>query len=130
MTPASFIYTRNFPTLSDPEIQSGIDEALVVYYGVTQLWEILPEPIRTNKRTLIQNLIVAWWLANMFPGKVVGIMGDGGMPLSSKSVGGTSLTMRDIEGLDPIMKSLMSNTFGLQALSMIRTAPEMAGIYG
>lgn len=130
MIPSDFVYTANFPTLTSDQIQSGIDAVETMYYGTTQLWAIMPDPVRTNKRTLIENLLVAWWLANMFPGDVIGIMADGGMPLSSKSIGGVSLTKMQIDGLDPVMAVLQSNTFGLQALSMIRTAPEMAGIYG
>ena len=128
MTRTDFKYAENFPTLTDTQINTAYDEVCVMFSGVLQCWACLTEPTRTNKRNLCINLLVAWYLADMNPASVRGVVGNGGMALSSKSIGGTSVSFSDMEAQEGL-KQLNSNVFGQKALMMIQSAPERYGIY-
>ena len=128
MTRQDFKFAENFPTLTDAQINSAYDIVSVMFSGVLQCWAVLPEPIRTQKRTLCINLILAWYLLDTNPQAAVGVLGNGGMALTSKSIGGTSLSFADMDAQEGI-KQLNSNVFGQKALTMIQSAPERFGIY-
>ena len=128
MTRQDFIYASNFPTLTDAQINVAYSEVSVMFSGVLTLWGVLSEPTRTNKRNLCMNLLTAWYLADMNPTSVTGVVGNGGMALSSKSIGGTSVSFQDMEAQEGL-KQLNSNVFGQKALMMIQSAPERFGIY-
>jgi hypothetical protein len=57
------------------------------------------------------------------------MQGDGGMPLTSKSIGGVSISRKDLEA-QPALKQLESNAFGVKALAMLMSAPERMMLYG
>lgn len=128
MTRQDFKFASNFPNLTDAQINAAYDIVSVMFSGVLQCWRALPEPIRTQKRTLCMNLILAWYLLDTNPQSAVGVIGNGGMALSSKSIGGTSLSFSDMDAQEGI-KQLNSNMFGQKALMMIQSAPERFGIY-
>lgn len=128
MTRQDFKYADNFPTLTDAQVNAAYDIVSVMFSGVLQCWRALPEPIRTQKRTLCMNLILAWYLLDTNPQSAVGVIGNGGMALTSKSIGGTSLSFSDMDAQEGI-KQLNSNVFGQKALMMIQSAPERFGIY-
>ena len=128
MTRQDFKFANNFPTLTDTDINNAYDIVSVMFSGVLQCWAVLPEPIRTQKRTLCINLILAWYLLDTNPQAAVGVLGNGGMALTSKSIGGTSLSFSDMDAQEGI-KQLNSNVFGQKALTMIQSAPERFGIY-
>lgn len=128
MTRQDFIYAVNFPTLTDAQINAAYLEVSVMFSGVKTLWGVLDEPTRTDKRNLCMNLLIAWYLADMNPTSVTGVVGNGGMALSSKSIGGTSVSFQDMEAQEGL-KQLNSNVFGQKALMMIQSAPERYGIY-
>ena len=128
MTRQDFKFASNFPTLTDAQINAAYDNVSVMFSGVLQCWRALPEPIRTQKRTLCMNLILAWYLLDTNPLAAIGVIGNGGMALSSKSIGGTSLSFTDMDAQEGI-KQLNSNMFGQKALMMIQSAPERFGIY-
>ena len=128
MTRQDFIYAVNFPTLTDAQINAAYTEVSVMFSGVKTLWGVLDEPTRTNKRNLCLNLLTAWYLADTNPTSVTGVVGNGGMALSSKSIGGTSVSFQDMEAQEGL-KQLNSNMFGQKALMMIQSAPERFGIY-
>ena len=128
MTRQDFIYAENFPTLTDAQINMAYSEVSVMFSGVLTLWGVLDEPTRTSKRNLCINLLTAWYLADMNPTSVTGVVGNGGMALSSKSIGGTSVSFQDMEAQEGL-KQLNSNVFGQKALMMIQSAPERFGIY-
>lgn len=128
MTRQDFIYAVNFPTLTDAQINAAYLEVSVMFSGVKTLWGVLDEPTRTDKRNLCMNLLTAWYLADMNPTSVTGVVGNGGMALSSKSIGGTSISFQDMEAQEGL-KQLNSNVFGQKALMMIQSAPERYGIY-
>ena len=128
MTRQDFKYADNFPTLTDTQIDNAYQEVCVIFSGVNTLWAVLPEPTRSNKRNLCLNLLTAWYLADMNPTAVAGVVSNGGMALSSKSIGGTSVSFSDMEAQEGL-KQLNSNVFGQKALTMIQSAPERYGIY-
>lgn len=128
MTRQDFKFADNFPTLTDTDINNAYDIVSVMFSGVLQCWACLEEPLRTQKRTLLLNLLIAWYLLDTQPTKAVGVMGNGGMALTSKSIGGTSLSFGDMDAQEGI-KQLNSNVFGQKALAMIQGIPERFGIY-
>lgn len=128
MTRQEFKFASNFPTLTDEQINNAYEIVSVMFSGVLTLWGVLGEPIRTQKRTLALNLLIAWYLLDANPQSAVGVIGNGGMALTSKSIGGTSLSFADMEAQEGI-KQLNSNVFGQKALMMIQSAPERYGIY-
>lgn len=128
MTRQDFKYASNFPTLTDEQINNTYETVSVMFSGVMQGWRRLPEPTRTDKRTLCMNLLTAWYLLDANPQSATGVIGNGGMALSSKSIGGTSLSFSDMDAQEGI-KQLNSNVFGQKALMMIQSMPERFSIY-
>ena len=128
MTRQDFKFASNFPTLTDTDIDNAYDIVSVMFSGVLQCWRALNEPLRTQKRTLCLNYLIAWYLLDQNPQSAVGVMGNGGMALTSKSIGGTSLSFADMDAQEGI-KQLNSNVFGQNALMMIQSIPERFGIY-
>ena len=125
----NFKFSRNFTGLIQADYDLAYDEVYTRFYGVSTLWNTLPEDLREAKRTLCYNYLVAWYLADMYPLKVKGIDADG-RPVSSKSIGGTSISFAQLGNKDSSLQELSTNTFGLKAKAMMETAPEMMGIYG
>ncbi len=128
MTRNTFLFAGNFPTLTDDEINSAYEFVSVMFSGVLILWGVLSAEIREKKRTLCMNLLVAWYLLDTKPQSASGVLGNGGMAVSSKSIGGTSLSFEGMDAQEGI-KQLNSNVFGQKALIMIQGAPERFGIY-
>ena len=128
MTRADFKYASNFPTLTDAQINAAYDEVSVMFSGVNSLWGVLAADIHEKKRTLCMNLLTAWYLLDMNPTSATGVVGNGGMALGSKSIGGTSVSFIDMDAQEGI-KQLNSNVFGQKALILIQSAPERFGIY-
>ena len=128
MRRADFKFAQNFPDLTDAEIENAYTIVSAMFSGVLTLWGCLKPELREAKRTLCMNLITAWYLLDMYPTRTTGVMGNGGMALISKSVGGTSLSFTDMEAQEGI-KQLNSNVFGQKALMMLQSAPERFGIY-
>lgn len=122
------MFAGNFPTLTDDEINSAYGFVSVMFSGVLSLWGVLSAQIREQKRTLCMNLLVAWYLLDTKPQSASGVLGNGGMAVSSKSIGGTSLSFEGMDAQEGI-KQLNSNVFGQKALIMIQGAPERFGIY-
>ena len=72
----------------------------------------------------------------MFPLLSSGMQSMGGLPVISKSVGGVKLTFADISqtGKNPRFRDnlafLKTNTMGIQAYNMIKTASKMQFLKG
>jgi hypothetical protein len=129
MTHVDFPYNANFPTLTTTQIDAAIGIVSADWYGSLQLWATLPTAVQTVKRFNLLANLTAWWLSVMYPSALVGIVSDGGRPVSSKTIGGTSLSYADIEA-QSALRPLLSNTFGIQAIIAITSAPERFTIYG
>lgn len=128
MTRNDFKYANNFPTLTDEQINSAFEIVSVMFSGVLSCWKCLAEPLRTSKRELCLNLLIAWYLLDLDPSSAEGVMGNGGMAVNSKSIGGTSLSFDGMDAQEGI-KQLNSNVFGQKALMLIQSIPERFSIY-
>lgn len=128
MTRATFKYASNFPNLTDTEIDNAYQEVSVMFSGVNSLWAVLDSVTRNAKRELCMNLLTAWYLLDMDPESAEGVVGNGGMAVGSKSIGGTSVSFTDMEAQEGL-KQLNSNVFGQKALMILQSAPERFGVY-
>lgn len=128
MTRLDFKYADNFPTLTDTQINDACEIVSVMFSGVLHCWRSLAAPIRDAKRELCLNLLVAWYLLDTNPQSATGVLGNGGMAVSSKSIGGTSISFEGMDAQEGI-KQLNSNVFGQKALLMIQSIPERFSIY-
>ena len=128
MTRNDFMYAGNFPTLTDEQINSAFEIVSVMFSGVLACWKRMAEPLRTKKRNLCLNLLIAWYLLDTNPGAAEGVMGNGGMAVNSKSIGGTSLSFDGMDAQEGL-KQLNSNVFGQKALMIIQSIPERFSIY-
>ncbi len=131
-SPVDFMYQRNF-TFTDGGY-SEISEAIVAisaqWSGVlNNFWSNQSYIQQIATRNLVYNLLIAWYLADMFSESLSGVVSNGGMPIVKKSLGGVDLTFVQYK-IQEEMKVLTTNTFGLRALNMILSAPERFGIGG
>ena len=124
IAPGDFLYRANFPGLTDPQIAVADVEVLAEWSGMFELWEGLDEATRTAKLTLLENRLLAHYLAENYPGEVVDAIATGALPMSGKSVGGVSIQYKDLEGVEGDLKGLMTSQWGIQALRMYQGAPE------
>lgn len=128
MRRADFLYAANFPDMSDDEINAAYETVSAMYSGVNSLWGVLDAETKKAKRTLCMNMLTAWYLLDFNPTRASGVMGNGGMAVDSKSIGGTSLSFQSMEAQEGV-KQLNSNVFGQKALMLLQSAPERFGIY-
>lgn len=129
-----FPFGASFPGLiGNDDLAPNIDLACQAveteWAGIFTLFSTSDAVTQTAKQNLLEAYLVGWWLMDMFPTASKGIQGDGGMPLTSKSIGGVSISRKDLEA-QPALKQLESNAFGVKALSMIMSAPERMMLYG
>ena len=128
-----FTYKRFFYDLSEEEFVESRDIVIAMWSGVLEMWGACSEEIRLRKRSACLNLLVAWYLADAFSNKVVGVQSSGGMPISQKSItdalGGINIKYKDLN-LPQAYDALSSNQFGIKAAMIIRYAPDMMGVYG
>jgi len=132
VTPATFTYIGNFPSISDAQIVDAVDFVENVFYGCLTLWSSIAQTRQASIRLRLENLLVAWYLASINPLALVGIQSSGGMPMNAKVVGGsegTSVTYRSINVEDALVQ-LTTNTFGQQAIMMIQSCPERMTLFG
>lgn len=129
---ADFTFGYNFTGLTNDQISTAIDECEVTWSGIYTMWSKAEQVLRDKKRLLCMNYIVAWYLADMYPKAVKDIATMGGIPLSSKSIGGAanvSLSFRERK-VPTGMEQFTSNVFGMKALDMIMNSPDMLLIHG
>jgi len=125
------MYRQNFPTLNDTSIQNGITYIDAVYPGIFSLFSQLPPTQQVAKQTMIEHLMVGWYLADSNPSAVTGVISNG-FPMNSKTIGGTkgvSLTFRQSD-VQPGMEFLNTNFFGNQVLQIWAGSPDRFGIFG
>lgn len=128
MRRSDFLYAANFPDMSDDEINAAYETVSAMYSGVNSLWGVLDAEAQKAKRTLCMNLLTAWYLLDFNPIRASGVIGNGGMAVDSKSIGGTSLSFQSMDAQEGV-KQLNSNIFGQKALMLLQSAPERFGIY-
>lgn len=120
----AFLFRSNFPGLSEPQIAAADAMVLVMWSGMFELWAGMDQAVRDAKRNLMENLLVAHYLAENYPGEVVDAISTGAIPLTGQSVGGVNLAFKDMEWVQGDMKGLMTSQWGIQALRMYQGAPE------
>lgn len=126
----NFDFSRYISGLTEAEFEEAKDAVTAMWYGVFELWQRLPERVRNAKRELVLKYLIMWYLADMYPTRLTGgMMGNGGMPLSGKTIRSVQLQFKKL-GLPDSYESLSTNQFGIKAAEMIHYAPEMMGVYG
>jgi hypothetical protein len=131
---AKFLFGANFPGLLQTDGKMPVVDAACVsieaeWSGIFSLWSTFDSATQKAKQNLLESYLVAWWLADLYPTTVSGVQADGGMPLTSKSIGGVSISRKDLES-QPGMKQLESNAFGVKALALMMSAPERYRLFG
>jgi hypothetical protein len=119
-----FMFRENFPRLSAEALTAARAAVETLFYGVMTLWGTMPRDVAERKRALCYQYLTAWQLALWHPEEVVGVANNGGMPLQSKSIKNISLTFKSIARQDGALDELQANPFGIQALTMLQSAPE------
>jgi len=126
-----FIFADRFRDLIDDEVVQTVSVVSTMFPGVSSLWGptycTLTDEEREEKRRICYNFLVAWYLVQNYPSRVVGgISGGstGGMPLVSKSINDISVHYREVVKPGSPLMQLTTNSYGIQALEMLLTAPE------
>ena len=125
-------YGQNFPDLLPPNkddiLDTCIADVYTLFYGIGELWSHLPRKEYVDKTQLCYGLLVAWYIADLFPEYTMGVMSTGGIPLKSKQIGGTKIMFGEtssktgaVNNAD-LLQSLKSNAFGAKAYLMIKTS--------
>lgn len=130
VTYVDFTYKSKFSELSEEEFTEACDIVKAMWSGVLELWAVCEERVRNQKRSMAMNLLLAWYLADMYPTRLVGgIQSSGGMPITRKKIREVDISYKQLN-LPPAYDALASNQFGVKVAMLIRYAPEMMGIYG
>lgn len=125
-------YGMSFPDILGKEYDSFLDTCIQDVYslfaGIPDLWDYLDRTVYENKTQMCYGLLVAWYIADLFPDLGTGIMSTGGIPLKAKRIGNTSIQFGDtaagagsVNNAD-LLNSLKSNSFGAKAYLMIKTS--------
>lgn len=125
-------YGQSFPDLLPDDkndiLDTCINDVYTLFYGVGELWEHMNREEYVEKTQLCYGLLVAWYIADLFPDFTIGVMTTGGIPLKSKQIGGTKIMFGDtaskagaINNAD-LLQSLKSNVYGAKAYMMIKTS--------
>lgn len=130
VTYVDFTYKNKFTELTEDEFTEAKDIVKAMWYGVTQLWAVCEEDVRNQKRSAVLNLLIAWYLADVYPTRLTGGMQtSGGMPITRKRIRDVDISYASLN-LPQAYDALGSNQFGVKAANLIRYAPEMMGVYG
>lgn len=125
-----FTFKDKFVDLTDLQFSQALQMVNAEFSGVYTLWSILPPDERRAKRELCINYLLAWKLASMYPEQALGVSGTGGLPLSSKKAGPIFIKYKNlVRQEDSILSMLTTNQYGVEALTMIQSAPEMYMVY-
>lgn len=130
--PFNFMFRDRFTGLSTEQISNALDIVNTQFSGVYTLWSILPPDKADAKRELCINYLLAWKLMQLYPdAETSGTSGTGAIPLSSKKVGPIFIKYRDLvrQSGSGILDLLTTNAYGIEALSMIQSAPECFEVF-
>lgn len=128
-------YGQNFPDLLDKSkndiLDTCITDTYTLFAGVSELWSHLGREEYVLKTQLCYGLLVAWYIADLFPDLTLGVMSTGGIPLKSKQIGGTKIMFGEaskkagsVNNAD-LLQALRSNVFGAKAYLMIKTSGKL-----
>lgn len=124
-----FKFQDRFLGLTPLQLGQALQIVNAQFSGVYTLWSILPPGDRDAKRELCINYLVAWQLTQLYPDAAIDAGGTGGMPLQSKKAGPIFIRYRDSLRQNGALEMLTTNQYGIQALAMIQSAPEMYQVY-
>ena len=125
-------YGQNFPDLLPESKNEFVDMAILdvytLFYGVGDLWSHMNRTEYVAKTQLCYGLLLAWYIADLFPNYALGVVSSGGIPLKAKQIGGVKITFGEttssagaVNNAD-LLQSLKSNVFGAKAYLMIKTS--------
>lgn len=125
-------YGQSFPDLLEAEkdefLDTCIKDVYTMFFGVADLWNHLPYPVYEQKTQLCYGLILAWYITDVYPEYSLGVMSSGGIPLKSKTIGGTKVQFGEFASHAgsnynaDLLQSLKSNAYGAKAYMMIRSS--------
>lgn len=125
-----FIFKDDFANLTDLQFAQALQIINAEFSGVYTLWSFLPPDEARAKRELCVNYLVAWKLMQVYPDNVLSASGTGGIPISSKKAGPIFIKYRELlRQEDSILSMLTTNQYGIEALTMIQSAPEMYMVF-
>ena len=125
-----FKFRDRFIDLTEMQFTQALQIINAEFSGVYTLWSILPPDEAHAKRELCINYLLAWKLASMYPEQALGVSGTGGLPLSSKKAGPIFIKYKNlVRQEDSILSMLTTNQYGVEALTMIQSAPEMYMVF-
>lgn len=125
-------YGESFPDLlpaeKDSFLETSINDIYTLFHGVGDLWSHLEREVYVAKTQLCYGLLLAWYIADLFPDLALGVMSSGGIPVKMKSIGGVKIQFGDtastagaVNNAD-LLQSLKSNSYGAKAYLMIKTS--------
>jgi len=122
-----FLFSEYFTDLTQEDFDLAYETILAMFSGITTLYENSSN--KEQKRNLLINLLVAWYLANIHPSKVINISSDGGKAVLYKSARDVKIRYIDFK-MQQGLEQLTSNIFGINALMLLQGCPERYKIYG
>ena len=125
-----FRFKDRFVGLTDTQFAEALQIVNAQFSGVYSLWSILPPEDARAKRELCINYLIAWKLVQMYPETATGVAGTGGMPIGSKKAGPIFIKYKNmVRQEDSILSMLTTNQYGIEALTMIQSAPEQYMVF-
>lgn len=125
-----FTFRDKFVGLTDLQFQQALQIINAEFSGVYTLWSFLPPDAARAKRELCINYLIAWKLMSMYPDSAIDASGTGGVPISSKKAGPIFIKYRElVRQEESILSMLTTNQYGIEALTMIQSAPEMYMVF-
>lgn len=125
-----FIFRDKFTELTDKQLSGALQIINAQFSGVYSLWSFLPPRDAQAKRELCINYLLAWKLVQMYPDQAIGVAGTGGMPIGSKKAGPIFIKYKNmVRQEDSTLAMLTTNQYGIEALTMIQSAPENYMVY-
>lgn len=120
-----FMFRDKFVDLTDTQFMSALQMVNAQFSGVYSLWSFLPPDDARAKRELCINYLWAWKLVQLYPENAVGVAGTGGMPIGSKKAGPIFIKYKNmVRQEDSVLATLTTNQYGIEALTLIQSAPE------
>ena len=121
----TFRFKDRFVGLSDSQFMTALQAVNAQFSGVYSLWSFLPPDDAHAKRELCISYLIAWKLVQLYPETAVGVAGTGGMPIGSKKAGPIFIKYKNmVRQEDSVLAMLTTNQYGIEALTMIQSAPE------
>lgn len=119
-----FSFRDKFIGLTEAQFNEALQIINAQFSGVYTLWSVLTPADALSKRRLCINYLVAWKLTDMYPEAAVDVIGTGGMPISMKKAGPMMVKFNTTVRQGSALAFLETNMYGINALSMIQSAPE------